>query len=81
MKAKGLFVNQKNNLSLSFFYFYFYSNKGSRLGGMKREPGENPGHYPMLLAPLKAFLLPQLPLSLIWAGRPRKSGVSQKTCL
>ncbi len=26
--------------------------------GMKREPGENPGHYPMLLAPQKAFLLP-----------------------
>jgi len=25
---------------------------------MKREPGENPGHYPMLLAPQRASLLP-----------------------
>jgi hypothetical protein len=62
--------------------FLHLRHNGSPLGVIKREPGENPGHFPMLLAPLKACSHPVLPLSqLIGAGRPRKGGVSQKTCL
>jgi hypothetical protein len=54
-----------NIFVLSFFSTYFCSLNGSRFCGIKREPGVNPGHYPMLLAPLKAFLLPVLPLPII----------------
>jgi len=75
MKTKFLQLYKKR---LLLSYQRFPPSVGD---GMKREQGENPGHYPMLYASSTTFLLP-MPLSRHQPmGRPQKGEVSQKTCL